>query len=300
MVHTEQHDVTLFLARCRQRCEAHMQTSLTGLTAMPDRLVEAMRYSSLLGGKRIRPCLVYASAQALGGQLDAADAAATAVEFIHCYSLIHDDLPAMDNDDLRRGKPTLHRAFDEATAILAGDALQSLAFQLLAENQQLDTDIRLQMLALLARAAGSEGMIAGQSIDLAAVGQQLSLAELENMHMLKTGALIQASVELGAFSAHCRDRSVLNALRDYSRCIGLAFQVHDDVLDVISNTEVLGKPQGSDIARNKPTYVSLLGLEGAQAKAEALIHQAHSALNSIDADSRLLRDIATYITTRQH
>ncbi|MDP2284098.1 MAG: polyprenyl synthetase family protein [Pseudohongiella sp.] len=300
MVHAEQQDVTLFLARCRQRCEMHMQTSLTGLTAMPDRLVEAMRYSSLLGGKRIRPCLVYASAQALGGQLDAADAAATAVEFIHCYSLIHDDLPAMDNDDLRRGKPTLHRAFDEATAILAGDALQSLAFQLLAENQQLDTDIRLQMLALLARAAGSEGMIAGQSIDLAAVGQQLSLAELENMHMLKTGALIQASVELGAFSAHCRDTAVLNALRDYSRCIGLAFQVHDDVLDVISNTEVLGKPQGSDIARNKPTYVSLLGLDGAQAKAESLIHQAHSALNSIDADTRLLRDIATYITARQH
>ncbi|MDP3515649.1 MAG: polyprenyl synthetase family protein [Pseudohongiella sp.] len=300
MVHAEQHDVTLFLARCRQRCETHMQTSLTGLTAMPDRLVEAMRYSSLLGGKRIRPCLVYASAQALGGQPDAADAAATAVEFIHCYSLIHDDLPAMDNDDLRRGKPTLHRAFDEATAILAGDALQSLAFQLLAENQQIDTDIRLQMLALLARAAGSEGMIAGQSIDLAAVGQQLSLAELENMHMLKTGALIQASVELGAFSAHCRDMSVLNALRDYSRCIGLAFQVHDDVLDVISNTEVLGKPQGSDIARNKPTYVSLLGLDGAQSKAESLIHQAHSALSSIDADTRLLRDIATYITARQH
>jgi geranylgeranyl pyrophosphate synthase len=277
-----------------------MQTSLTGLTAMPDRLVDAMRYSSLLGGKRIRPCLVYASAIALGGQLNTADAAATAVEFIHCYSLIHDDLPAMDNDDLRRGKPTLHRAFDEATAILAGDALQSLAFQLLAENQQVDTDIRLQMLALLARAAGSEGMIAGQSIDLAAVGQQLTLAALENMHLLKTGALIQASVELGALSAHCRDAAVFSALRDYSRCIGLAFQVHDDILDVVSDTDVLGKPQGSDMARNKPTYVSLLGLDGARAKANSLINQAHTALDAINTDTRLLRDIATYITARQH
>ena len=299
-MHAEHEDLSLFLAKCRQRCESHMQTSLTGLTAMPDRLVDAMRYSSLLGGKRIRPCLVYASAIALGGQLNTADAAATAVEFIHCYSLIHDDLPAMDNDDLRRGKPTLHRAFDEATAILAGDALQSLAFQLLAENQQVDTDIRLQMLALLARAAGSEGMIAGQSIDLAAVGQQLSLEALENMHLLKTGALIQASVELGALSAHCRDAAVLTALRDYSRCIGLAFQVHDDILDVVSDTDVLGKPQGSDIARNKPTYVSLLGLDGARAKSNALISQAHTALDAINADTRLLRDIATYITARQH
>lgn len=299
-MHAEHEDLSLFLAKCRQRCESHMQTSLTGLTAMPDRLVDAMRYSSLLGGKRIRPCLVYASAIALGGQLNTADAAATAVEFIHCYSLIHDDLPAMDNDDLRRGKPTLHRAFDEATAILAGDALQSLAFQLLAENQQVDTDIRLQMLALLARAAGSEGMIAGQSIDLAAVGQQLSLEALENMHLLKTGALIQASVELGALSAHCRDAAVFAALRNYSRCIGLAFQVHDDILDVVSDTDVLGKPQGSDIARNKPTYVSLLGLDGARAKSNALISQAHTALDAINADTRLLRDIATYITARQH
>lgn len=299
-MHAEQEDLSLFLASCRQRCESQLQTSLTGLTAMPDRLVDAMRYSSLSGGKRIRPCLVYASAMALGGQLTAADAAATAVEFIHCYSLIHDDLPAMDNDDLRRGKPTLHRAFDEATAILAGDALQSLAFQLLAENQQVDTDIRLRMLVLLARAAGSEGMIAGQSIDLAAVGQQLSLAALENMHLLKTGALIQASVELGALSAHCRDAAVFAALRDYSRCIGLAFQVHDDILDVVSNTHVLGKTQGSDMARNKPTYVSLLGLGGARAKANALINQAHAALNTINADTRLLRDLATYITARQH
>jgi geranylgeranyl pyrophosphate synthase len=277
-----------------------MQSQLSVLSAMPERLLDAMRYSSLSGGKRIRPCLVYASARALGALPACADAAACAVEFIHCYSLIHDDLPAMDNDDLRRGKPTLHRAFDEATAILAGDALQSLAFQVLAENQLIEADIRLQMLTLLARAAGSDGMIAGQSIDLDAVGQQLTLAQLENMHNLKTGALIQASVELGALSAHCRDTTVLNALRDYARCIGLAFQVQDDILDVISDTKILGKTQGSDVARNKPTYVSLLGLEGARAKADSLIAQAQQALCRVDADTTLLRDLATYITARQH
>jgi geranylgeranyl pyrophosphate synthase len=299
-LHADQDDLTMFLTDCRQRCESQIQRRLSALTAMPERLLNAMRYSSLSGGKRIRPCLVYASARALGAQPAYADAAACAVEFIHCYSLVHDDLPAMDNDDLRRGKPTLHRAFDEATAILAGDALQSLAFQVLADNQLIEADIRLQMLSLLARAAGSDGMIAGQSIDLNAVGQQLTLAQLENMHNLKTGALIQASVELGALSAHCRDGTVLNALRDYARCIGLAFQVQDDILDVVSDTKILGKPQGSDVARNKPTYVSLLGLEGARAKADSLIAQAQQALSRVDADTTLLRDLATYITARQH
>ena len=298
--HTDQDDLTLFLADCRQRCESQMQTRLRTLSAMPERLLDAMNYSSLSGGKRIRPCLVYACARALGAEPTHADAAACAVEFIHCYSLIHDDLPAMDNDDLRRGKPTLHRAFDEATAILAGDALQSLAFQVLADNHLIEANIRLQMLSLLARAAGSEGMIAGQSIDLDAVGQQLTLVQLENMHNLKTGALIQASVELGALSAHCRDTAVLDALRDYARCIGLAFQVQDDILDVVSDTKILGKPQGSDVARNKPTYVSLLGLEGARAKADSLIAQAQQALCRLEADTTLLRELATYITARQH
>lgn len=298
--HADQDDLTLFLADCRQRCQSQMQTRLSALSALPERLLDAMRYSSLSGGKRIRPCLVYASARALGAQPACADAAACAVEFIHCYSLIHDDLPAMDNDDLRRGKPTLHRAFDEATAILAGDALQSLAFQVLAENALIAPDVRLQMLALLSHAAGSDGMIAGQSIDLEAVGQQLTLAQLENMHNLKTGALIQASVELGALSAQCRDDAVLDALRDYARCIGLAFQVQDDILDVVSDTKILGKPQGSDVARNKPTYVSLLGLAGARAKADSLIAQAQQALCRVDADTTLLRELATYITARQH
>lgn len=289
-----------FLSSSRMRCETQMQQSLTSLSVMPERLVEAMRYSSLLGGKRIRPCLVYASAAALGAPLQQADAAAAAVEFIHCYSLIHDDLPALDNDDLRRGKPTLHRAYDEATAILAGDALQSLAFQLLAEASGTQADFRLRMVILLARSSGCDGMIAGQSIDMAAVGKQLTLPELENMHNLKTGALISASVELGALSANCDDENILRALREYARCIGLAFQVQDDILDVVSETSILGKTQGADRARNKPTYVSLLGLDGARHKAHDLVEQAGAALALIPADTSMLRAIAHYITSRQH
>jgi geranylgeranyl pyrophosphate synthase len=289
-----------FLDRCRTRCDAHMQAQLDQLPFMPARLVDAMRYSSLLGGKRIRPALVYASAQALGAAQEHADAAAAAVEFIHCYSLIHDDLPAMDNDDLRRGKPTLHRAFDEATAILAGDALQSLAFQLLAEAPGVSADTRLAMVAVLARSAGCDGMIAGQGIDMASVGKQLDLAALENMHRLKTGALISASVELGALSANSRDKQIIHALRHYARCIGLAFQVQDDVLDVISDTSVLGKTQGADMARNKPTYVSLLGLEAAQRKAQDLVTEAIAALTPVDGDCTWLIALAKFITSRQH
>lgn len=293
-------DAKVFLDTSRLRCEARMQAHLDRLPDMPARLVEAMRYSSLLGGKRIRPALVYAAAHALGAGQDQADAAAAAVEFIHCYSLIHDDLPAMDNDDLRRGKPTLHRAFDEATAILAGDALQSLAFQLLAEAPGLAAETRLSMVALLARSAGCDGMIAGQGIDMASVGKQLDIDQLENMHRLKTGALISASVELGALSASCKDNQTLEALRHYARCTGLAFQVQDDVLDVISDTSVLGKTQGADIARNKPTYVSLLGLESAQRKAQDLVAEAVAALTRVPGDTSHLIALAKFITSRQH
>ena len=289
-----------FLQQCRSRCEAQMQSHLDNVPAMPSRLVEAMRYSSLLGGKRIRPALVYAAATALESDHSLADAAAAAVEFVHCYSLIHDDLPAMDNDDLRRGKPTVHRAFDEATAILAGDALQALAFQLLAEAPGIPADTRLAMVALLARSAGCDGMIAGQGIDMASVGLELDLSTLENMHRLKTGALISASVELGALSADCRDPQLLAALRHYARCIGLAFQVQDDVLDVVSDTAVLGKTQGADDARNKPTYVRLLGLEAAQRKAQDLIAEAIAALAPIRGDTSHLIALANFITSRQH
>lgn len=295
-------DLSAFLAECRERCMNHMAVHLNQLPQMPARLTEAMRYSSLLGGKRIRPCLVYASALAVGNTqpMTGADVAACAVEFMHCYSLAHDDLPAMDDDDLRRGKPTLHRAFDEATAILAGDALQSLAFQIIGEADGVAEDIRLKMMTVLARNAGCEGMIAGQGIDLAAVGTSLELAELENMHQLKTGALISASVELGALSAGCRSARTLQALGHYASCIGLAFQVQDDILDVTGDTQVLGKTQGADQARNKPTYVSLLGLDGARDKARALVAEATQSIEPLGDQAAMLTAIAHYITERQH
>lgn len=296
-----QTDLPGFLQDCQQRCAEHMASYLNGLPDMPMRLTDAMRYSTLLGGKRIRPALVYASADALSdSRTGGTDVAACAVEFIHCYSLVHDDLPAMDNDDLRRGKPTLHRAFDEATAILAGDALQALAFQIIGENAQISAQLRLHMLTVLAQSAGCQGMIAGQGIDLAAVGKSLSVTELETMHRLKTGALISASVELGALSAGCTEPGTLASLRDYARCIGLAFQVQDDILDVVSDTATLGKTQGADHARNKPTYVSLLGLDGARSKADALVAEAISALSALGARAGMLEAIALYITSRQH
>lgn len=293
-------DLRTFLESARQRCETAMTGYLTNLPVMPARLSDAMRYSALLGGKRIRPSLVYASANALGGDSNSADTAACAIEFIHCYSLIHDDLPAMDNDDLRRGKPTLHKAYDEATAILAGDALQSLAFQILSQATAITPEQRLEMITILAKAGGCDGMIAGQGIDLAAVGKALTLDELEHMHRLKTGALISASVELGALSAGCGNLATRQILRTYADCIGLAFQVQDDILDVISDTTTLGKTQGADQARNKPTYVSLLGLEGAKLKAQRLIEEACDELQAMGTQSAMLEAIARYITSRQY
>ena len=293
-------DLNAYLTRSREACDAGMSALLSTLPETPNRLLEAMRYSTLLGGKRIRPCLVYAGSDALGGDFSTATPAAVAVEMIHCYSLIHDDLPALDNDDLRRGQPTLHRAFDEATAIIVGDALQGLAFQAIAEHTALSADIRLRMISCLAHASGPQGMIAGQHLDLAAVGHTLSLESLQHMHRLKTGALIQASVELGALSAGCTDTSVLNALRHYAGCIGLAFQVQDDILDVTGDTSTLGKVKGADMARNKPTYVSLLGLDQAVAKAAQLVEEAVDTLTQVPGDTQMLAAIARYIATRSH
>ncbi|MEX0738774.1 MAG: farnesyl diphosphate synthase [Pseudohongiella sp.] len=301
MSQVSQTDLPAFLRDCQQRCAEQMALHLNNLPYMPLRLTEAMRYSTLLGGKRIRPALVYASADAVADSTPAdADVAACAIEFMHCYSLVHDDLPAMDNDDLRRGKPTLHRAFDEATAILTGDALQALAFQIIGDADKIKGELRLRMLRVLAQSAGCQGMIAGQGIDLAAVGKSLNVDELETMHRLKTGALISASVELGALSAGCTEPQTLEALRRYARCIGLAFQVQDDILDVISDTAVLGKTQGADEARNKPTYVSLLGLDGARRKAGILVAEAAEALSSLGPRARMLDAIAGYITSRRH
>jgi len=229
------------------------------------------------------------------------DGPACAVEFIHAYSLIHDDLPAMDNDELRHGRPTCHRAFGEALAILAGDALQALAFQVLSQDPAMISDsvIRMRMLGLLAQAAGSRGLVGGQAIDLAAVGRDdLTLAELENMHIHKTGALIRASVLLGAFSRPEVEPTVLERLDRYAKCIGLAFQIRDDILDVVGDTATLGKTQGADRVLNKPTYPALLGLDGAREHARALHQEALASLESLGSEADPLRWLATYIVER--
>ena len=266
----------------------------------PDHLHAAMRYSVLGDGKRIRPILTYATGQTLGVPLSSLDGPGCAVELIHAYSLIHDDLPAMDDDDLRRGRPTCHKAFDEATAILAGDALQALSFHILAHDQTMQTSAenRLRMIEVLALASGSRGMAGGQAIDLASVGQDLSLPQLENMHIHKTGALIRSAVKMGALSCPDITDDQIDKLDHYAKCIGLAFQVWDDVLDIEGDTEVIGKPQGSDIERGKPTYPNLLGLAGAKQTAADLHDQAIESLQGFDGKADTLRWIADYIVSR--
>lgn len=264
------------------------------------RLHDAMRYSVFNGGKRIRPVLVYAAAQAISDINVASDAAAAAIECIHAYSLIHDDLPAMDNDDLRRGKPTCHIAFDEATAILAGDALQTLAFENLIDSTYSTPVLGLELMACLAKASGDKGMVYGQMLDILAEGQSqdIQLAALETIHRHKTGALIDAAVFMGAKSVGATERQLVQ-LKQYSRAIGLAFQVQDDILDVVSDTQTLGKKQGADIALGKSTYVSLLGLEKAQEKALQLRDDAMRALDIFGIEAEPLRAIADYIVSRK-
>lgn len=283
------------------RAERALDHWLPAASDTPQRLHQAMRYSVLGGGKRIRPILVYATGAALGVPVDRLDGPACAVEFIHAYSLIHDDLPAMDNDDLRRGQPTCHRKFDEATAILAGDALQTLAFTVLTDDPAIavPSATRLHMISALAHASGAKGMCGGQAIDLAAVGRTLTQTELENMHAHKTGALIRCAVQLGAFSAENLDPDSLGNLDQYARCLGLAFQVRDDILDIEGETAVIGKTQGADIARNKPTYPALLGIDGAKRIAQELHEQALTALSRLDARANMLRDLSAYVVQRQ-
>lgn len=286
-----------FAADCRQRVEDYLNQSLPEQND-PTQLRAAMRYSLFNGGKRVRPTLVYASALAVNPQinLQAIDPIAAALECLHSYSLVHDDLPAMDDDDLRRGKPTCHIAFNEATAILAGDGLQTLAFGLLG-NLNLPAAISIQLVRQLAEGSGINGMVMGQAIDLAAVDKQLTLPQLEAMHRHKTGALIRASVAMGATAAGATALQ-LEALDRYADAIGLAFQVQDDILDVTTDTATLGKQQGADVARNKPTYVSLLGLEGARNKAHELHQQALGALASFDESANSMRQLAAYIIDR--
>ncbi len=260
-----------------------------------------MCYAALGGGKRLRPALVYATGEALGVDVQLIDGPACAVELIHAYSLVHDDLPAMDDDDLRRGKPTCHKAFDEATAILAGDALQALAFSCLAEKPAAgaDASTRLTMVRHLARAAGSRGMVGGQMMDLEAEGQELDFAQLENLHIHKTGALIRVSVLLGALCGAQEDDTVVQRLDHYAKCVGLAFQIQDDVLDVEGSTEELGKNSGADQRLRKATYPSLLGLAEAKQHASVLVEEAVEALADLDARADILRGIAHYIVDRR-
>ena len=293
------------IATYQARSQARVNAALDGLFQAPSheltRLYAAMRYSVMNGGKRVRPLLVYAACEALGANPELANGAACAVELIHAYSLVHDDLPAMDDDDLRRGQPTTHKAFDEACAILAGDGLQSLAFSALLDSalSPQDTENRLKMVSTLALAAGPAGMVGGQAIDLGSVGLKLDQAALAFMHRHKTGALIEASVKLGALASGRADKADLNALQVYAQAIGLAFQVQDDILDVESDTATLGKRQGADIARDKPTYPSLLGLEAAKGYALELRDQALHALRPFDAAAEPLRELARYIVERR-
>ncbi|WP_232020195.1 (2E,6E)-farnesyl diphosphate synthase [Sulfuriflexus mobilis] len=267
----------------------------------PAELHAAMRYSVLGGGKRVRAVLVYLTGQALGIPLEQLDGPASTVELIHAYSLIHDDLPAMDDDDLRRGKPTCHKAFNEAIAVLAGDALHSLAFHILAHDpaMQCAAASRLMMVDVLARAIGSRGMAGGQAIDLASEGKTLSLPELENMHIHKTGALIRASVQLGCLSGEYSEAQY-KALDHYAEYIGLAFQIRDDILDVEADTATLGKAQGADIARDKSTYPSLLGMAEAKKMAQQCHTDALQAIAGFDEKADPLRWLSAYIIERGH
>jgi geranylgeranyl pyrophosphate synthase len=290
-----------FMQQCKVRVETTLDRLLPAKETLPAHLHDAMRYSTLSGGKRIRPFLVYAAGRAVGVGFDQLDIPAAAVELIHAYSLVHDDLPAMDDDDLRRNQPTCHKAYDEATAILAGDALQTLAFQILSNSngmQGTDPQIRLHMIECLARASGSRGMAGGQAIDLDSVGRELNLAELEILHIHKTGALIRAAVRLASMLNPQLEQEKTLALDRYAKCVGLAFQIRDDILDVEGDTQTLGKTQGKDMAQDKPTYPSLLGLSGAREKAEELLLEALASLSAFDEAADPLRWIAKYIIGR--
>lgn len=290
----------------QQRINDYLGAKLDSLTINDPKLLEAMRYGLLIGGKRMRPYLAYITGQATAANLNDIDAVAGALECIHAYSLLHDDLPAMDDDDLRRGKPTCHKAFDEATAILAGDALQTLAFDILA-NHSFSTNpsssklpVQVKLIQKLVCASGYLGMCGGQALDLAATDKSIPLSELEVLHSLKTGALLEAAVLM---PAECSEQVTVEQkqiLSEYAQLIGLAYQVQDDIIDLTSTEEQLGKPVGSDLAANKSTYPALLGLQGAKDKAENLLQQALQALTRLPYNTQSLADFATFIVKRSH
>jgi farnesyl diphosphate synthase len=269
---------------------------------VPARLHEAMRYSVLGGGKRIRPALLFATARTLGLSEDEVEAAACAIELVHVYSLVHDDLPAMDNDDLRRGRPTCHKAFDEATALLVGDALQPLAFQLLASDPALPESpaIRLRLIDVLAQAIGTFGMAGGQAIDLAVQGKQLDIGQVEDMHARKTGAVIRASVLMAAECVPPLDANLYAALTRYASALGLAFQIQDDLLDVTGDVSTLGKATGADSERSKPTHPAIIGIQASQQRVRLLHNQAIHALVPFGDKAESMRSLAHWLLSRQY
>ncbi len=299
-------DFSSWVSTHQTHFESVLKRLLPQAEILPQRLHGAMRYSVLEGGKRVRPLLAYAAGELAGAPVERVEIAAAAVELIHAYSLVHDDMPCMDDDVLRRGKPTCHVEYDEATALLVGDALQSLAFQLLSEHRLSDdADRQLQMVKLLAVASGSRGMAGGQAIDLGSVGKQLTLPELEQMHIRKTGALIRAAVMLGALCSSDKNRGTLDQpqldkLDRFGKNLGLAFQVVDDVLDSEADTATLGKTAGKDADNNKPTYVTLLGVSAAKKMAEELHRDALEALTEFGTEAQRLRELADFVVKRKY
>ncbi|MCK3657345.1 geranyl transferase [Pasteurellaceae bacterium Pebbles2] len=288
------------LSQAQARINDFMLAQFADIDSSPSPLAEAMKYGLLLGGKRIRPFLVYATGRMLGAELAQLDYAAAAIECIHAYSLIHDDLPAMDNDELRRGKPTCHIAFDHATAILAGDALQTLAFEIITKATALSAEQKLALVQVLSQASGVQGMCLGQSLDLISEHKQVSLTELETIHRNKTGALLSCALTMGFIcSPHFKNSELKQQLARYSSAIGLAFQVQDDILDIEGNQAEIGKPVGSDLNLDKSTYPKLLGLDGAKQKAQELYQTAVQNLQEIPFDTTALQALAEFIIHRK-
>ncbi|MBL8445619.1 MAG: polyprenyl synthetase family protein [Zoogloeaceae bacterium] len=294
-------DFASWMSQIQRRTEVALEQHLPRTDVLPEQLHEAMRYATLGGGKRVRALLAHAAGEITEAAPERVDIVASSIELIHAYSLVHDDMPCMDNDVLRRGKPTVHVRFDEATALLAGDALQTLAFQLLAENRVTESvGDQLAMIALLASASGSRGMAGGQAIDLGSVGRQIELETLELMHIHKTGALIRASIVLGARCGPRIEPGTLSRLDHFGKVVGLLFQVVDDILDLQSDTATLGKTAGKDAESEKPTYVSLLGLHGARQLADDLLEQARSTLTPFGLQARRLDELASFIVARKY
>jgi farnesyl diphosphate synthase len=296
MTYTELNSFSAWTKAKQAHIEKLLDSTLPSTQTAPQKLHSAMRYSAMEGGKRVRALLCYAAAELCQTEAKIADAAACSVELIHAYSLVHDDMPCMDDDDLRRGKPSCHKQYDDATALLVGDALQSLAFDVLSQPQLVkQPELQVGMISILAKAAGSTGMAGGQAIDLESIGKTLTQAELEKMHCLKTGALIQAAVILGATGS---SNDKITAIKEYASCIGLAFQVVDDILDVEADTTTLGKTAGKDADSNKPTYVTILGLTQAKHLAQQLYDDAIAALTPFGDQARHLRELADFIMKR--